>query len=192
MTPDQLSDQLVSFILRDFQKDLLEEVDNNFRTEGFFGEDWQRKKIDPSQKTLNRKADSIRQSIVSHIEGTTVIIASPLPYSQIHNQGGEITVTAKMKRFFWWMYYKHSGAVKILKSGQRSKSRKNLQLSHEAELYRCLALKRVGDKIIIPQRQFVGQHPRIDASLRLIIENNTREHLTLLSEYFNNLNNNNV
>ena len=40
-------------------------------------------------------------------------------------------------------------------------SKASIRVSKEAEFYRALALKRVGTKITIPQRQFIGDHPRV-------------------------------
>ena len=64
-----------------------------------------------------------------------------------------------MRRFFLDKYYELGGKIKYKKKGGMSKA--SIRVSKEAEFYRALALKRVGTKITIPQRQFIGDHPRV-------------------------------
>ena len=42
-------------------------------------------------------------------------------------------------------------------------------ISKEAEFWRAMALKKVGSKIKIPQRQFMGEHPEVEKIVRDII-----------------------
>lgn len=80
-----------------------------------------------------------------------------LVYSEIHNEGGEITVTAKMKKFWWAKYYEFSGKVKKTKKGQISRSESNLATNAKAEYCKKMALMKPGNKIKIPKRQFIGE-----------------------------------
>lgn len=68
-------------------------------------------------------------------------------YAAIHNFGGRITVTPRMKRFFW-ARFKDTGT----------------------EMYKFLALKRVGSSIIIPRRQFIGDSRELTAKVTGIVE----------------------
>ena len=70
-----------------------------------------------------------------------VIIQNTLVYAPIHNDGGSITVTAKMKGFFCAQHYRARGDAK--------------ELSTEAQFWRNMALKKVGSQIKIVQRQYV-------------------------------------
>ena len=80
-----------------------------------------------------------------------------LAYAEIHNEGGDIVVTKKMKKFFWAMFYKTSGRVSRRNDGENRRTKRNKQLSEEAEFWQNLALKKEGDTIKIPQRQYIGE-----------------------------------
>lgn len=107
-----------------------------------------------------------------------IVVESDTEYSEIHNDGGSITVTPRMKRFFWARYYELSGKIKKTKAGKVSNSRSNVQASAKAEFCRRMALMKVGSVIKIPQRQFMGNSQAmmdlIDAELQRRIEENFR------------------
>ena len=86
-------------------------------------------------------------------------------YAKIHQTGGEITVTPKMKKFFWAMYYQSSGSVKKTKTGKESKSKANIQLNGDAAFYKAMALKKVGSKITIPKREFMRLTPDLEKGI---------------------------
>ncbi|MDD2294126.1 MAG: hypothetical protein PHD07_07970, partial [Bacteroidales bacterium] len=50
-----------------------------------------------------------------------------------------------------------------------------------AEFYKAMALKKVGSRINMPQRQFIGPSPDVERIIRSIIEDN-------VTEYFNKFN----
>lgn len=86
-----------------------------------------------------------------------IVVESDTDYSEIQNNGGTITVTAQMKRFFWAKFYEFSGKVKLNKEGTAAALNKsNKAISVKAMFFRRMALMKVGDKIKIPQRQFMG------------------------------------
>lgn len=85
-----------------------------------------------------------------------IVVESDTDYSEIQNNGGTITVTAQMKRFFWAKYYELSGKVKKTSTGKVSRSKSNVKSSAKAEFCKRMALMKVGTKIKIPQRQFMG------------------------------------
>lgn len=101
---------------------------------------------------------NLRNSIRT-LELTPKIVrtGTELPYGEIHNSGGTITVTENMKKFWWAQYYEFSGHIKKLKNGQSSRSKSNLLVNAKAEYCRNMALMKVGKKIKIPQRQFIGE-----------------------------------
>lgn len=105
---------------------------------------------------------------------------SDLPYAAIHNEGGEIRVTARMKRYFWYRHYSATGSFGRRKDGSLRKDKKNRQLSSEADFWKAMALMKVGATIRIPQRKFLGTSPEVEAAVRQIIEEN-------LTDYINNI-----
>jgi hypothetical protein len=99
-----------------------------------------------------------------------------LPYATINNDGGEIEVTAKMKSFFWAMAYKAGMAA------GKGNSERSQRLSAEAQQWKNLALMKVGTKMKIEQRQFIGDHPVVRQRIEDIIGVNFKE----LEQYYYN------
>lgn len=168
-------------ILRDIQVELGDEFDRNFERQAFFSEAWQRRKS-PTRPGGHILVDSgsLRRSIRSEIRESSVVFLSEHPAAAIHNEGGEIVVTAKMKRFFWHKYYSAAGSFGRKKDGSKRNDRRTLQLTDEADFWKAMALMKVGSKIRIPQRKFLGTSPEVEAAVRQIIEEN-------LTEYINNI-----
>ena len=109
-----------------------------------------------------------------------MVFVSDHPAAAIHNEGGEIVVTRRMKRFFWWKYRLATGAFGRKKDGSLRNDKRNRQLTDEALFWKAMALKKPGSKIRIPQRRFLGNAPEVEAAVRRIIEDN-------LTEYVNNI-----
>ena len=169
---------IVRRILKDIQIDLADEFDKNFERQAFFSESWARRKS-PTRPGGHILVDTggLRRSIKSVKDANSISFSSSLPYAEIHNEGGEITVTAKMKRFFWHKYYEASGSFGRRKDGSKRKDKRTVQLSTEAEFWKMMALMKVGKKIVIPRRRFLGTSPEVEKMVREIIEEN-------LDEYF--------
>jgi hypothetical protein len=101
---------------------------------------------------------NLMQSIrIIHKSDKRISIGSTLKYAEIHNNGGVITVTEKMKRFWWAKYYEFAGGVKKGKNGQISKAKANIALNAKAEFCKNMALMKVGAKIKMPKRQYLGR-----------------------------------
>jgi hypothetical protein len=88
------------------------------------------------------------------------------------NEGGTVVVTAKMKRFFWAMYYQN---VTKAKKGSKKQAQK---LSDEAMKWKRMAMMKLGTKMKIEQRQFLGWHPQVDK----IIKDNADHHMKELNK----------
>lgn len=182
-------ENLLARLMRDTLKDIKVELDDefqqNFRREAFFSDKWQRRKYDDgsNRKVLQGEGKSgVHLSQIAssgRIDGSKVVYSSTLPYAAIHNEGGTITVTAKMKRYFWAKYIEAKGAFSYRKDGQQRNTQRQRKLSADSEFYKAMALKKAGDKIKIPKRQFIGMHPSLNAAITEIIEKN-------LDEFFRN------
>lgn len=168
-------------ILKDIKVELGDEFDQNFEREAFFSEAWQRRKspIRPGGHVLVDSGD-LRRSITSEIRESSIVFRSDLPYAEIHNEGGEIVVTDKMKRFFWCKYYSATGSFGRKKDGSLRNDKRNRQLTSESDFWKAMALMKKGSTIKIPQRKFLGTSPEVEAAVRQIIEEN-------LDEYINSL-----
>ena len=168
-------------ILSDIRVELSDEFDRNFEREAFFSEAWQRHRspLRPGGHILV-DTGSLRRSIASRTTDSSITFYTNEPYAAIHNDGGDIRVTAKMKRYFWHRYYAATGSFGRRKDGTRSRDRRNLQLSTEAEFWQHMALMKVGSVIRIPRRRFLGTSPEVEQAVREIVEEN-------LEDYFNNV-----
>lgn len=133
------------------------------------------------KKTMYNKGN-LMQSI-RKVSATTekIIIESQMPYSEIHNEGGTITVTEQMKKFFWSKYYEFSQKTSRTKKGEQRKTQSNRKLNSKAEFCKAMALMKVGSKIKIPKRQFMGHSQtmmlQFDEFLRMESEKLFKEHL---------------
>lgn len=90
-----------------------------------------------------------------------VLVANDLPYAAIHNWGGMVnpTVTPRMRRFFWAMYYQQGGG-KEKKGSPSAQFWKNMALTKKKRL-----------RINIPQRQFIGDSHELNQRINERIEN---------------------
>ena len=168
-------------IISDVRVDLTEEFDRNFERKAFFDKKWRGTNLPNQRGSLLMRSGKLRRSIISKQSGTQVGWSSSLPYATINNEGGEITVTEKMKSFFWAMYYKSSNAIVFnVRKKAAANTTRNRKLSAEAQQWRNLALQKVGSKMKIEQRQFIGDHPIVRQRTEDIIGANFNE----LQTYF--------
>lgn len=133
-------------MMRDIAVDLADEFDKNFERKAFFDRKWRDRKFG-NRGTLLVASGRLRRSIRTKETLNSITFTSDTPYASIHNEGGVIEVTKKMKGYFWYMY------------GQTG-----------YEPYKAMAMKKEGSKIVIPKRQFIGYHKEIDK----IVEDNAR------------------
>lgn len=156
----------VRHFVEDVAVELTDEFDQNFERKAFFTDKWASAKLQNNRGSLMARNNNLRNSIKYDILNEQITWSSSLPYASIHNEGGEITVTEKMKRFFWAMFYKASGAV------TKPKSQRNERLTVEAQQWKALALMKVGQKIKIDKRQFIGDHPQVRQAVETIWNDN--------------------
>lgn len=183
---EKLVKQYIDLTISDIRVEATEMFDKNFQREAFFNEKWARRKFnDDDTKNILTGTGALRKSIISKVEGNKVVFETTLPYASIHNEGGTITVTVGMKKHFWKMYLQVVGSSKPkdgkkpfneayqrTKKGTLRNNKKNRTLTAAAEFYRAMALKPVGSKIVIPKRQFIGNHPELEAAIFEIAEKN--------------------
>ena len=187
---EQKLKRFIKLTLKDISVKLGDEFDRNFEREAFFNEKWARRKFndDESRGLLSREG-TLRRTIKKEASVTdhSVVFTSSVPYAAIHNEGGTITVTRKMKKYFWYRYLlimgskrsrpdkpKFTEKLQRKKNGELRDNRKNRELTEEAKFCKIMALKKVGSKIIILKRQFIGMHPEAERIIREIVDANTR------------------
>lgn len=118
-------EKLIRRILRDIEVEMRDEFDQNFTREAFFSEAWARRKspLRPGGHLLV-DTGSLRRSIRSEIKESSVVFKTDLPYAAIHNEGGEIKVTKRMKKYFWYRYYSTTGTFGRRKDGTLRKDKR--------------------------------------------------------------------
>lgn len=159
-------------ITSDVAVELAEEFDLNFERKAFFTEKWASPKINNSRGTVMNRSGNLRRSIKYSVRDGMILFSSSLPYASLHNEGGEIVVTAQMKKYFWAMYYKATVGITTKADGGESKSKRNVKLSTEASKWKSLALMKIGQKMKVEKRQMVGNHPQVSVIVKGVIDNN--------------------
>ena len=157
-----LLSEVVQNIIADVAVDLTQAFDRNFEEKGFFGRKWKQSKLSNNRGSLMMRTGKLRRSINYRKTESSISWTSNLPYASLQNEGGEVVVTEKMKKFFWAMFYKTGGGK------QKGKSQRAERLNGEAAQWRAMALKKVGSKIEIEQRQFIGWHPEVNRRIAAI------------------------
>lgn len=173
--------KVVARILKDIQVEMSDEFDKNFERQAFFSEKWQRRKS-PNRnegRAILTDTGALRKSIGSRTTENSITFFTSLPYAAIHNDGGEIVVTKRMKRFFWHKYYEATGAFGRRKDGKLRKDKRNVRLDTEADFWMFMALKKAGSTIRIPRRRFLGTSPEVEKAVREIVEENLTEYFTI-------------
>ena len=128
--------QLLNDILNDIRVELSDEFDRNFQRKAFFDRPWKPRSFPNSKGSLLMVTGKLRRSIRSSVSSDSVVWETSEAYAAIHNYGGTVTVTDKMKRFFWYKYR-----------------------ATKDDHWKWMALMKTGAKIKMPQRQFLGDHP---------------------------------
>lgn len=90
-----------------------------------------------------------------------VIIRNPVEYASVHNDGDQIPVTQRMKKFFW---AKHYEAEELRGKG-----------SVEADFWKNMALKKPGGRIKIPRRHFLGPGAAVDKIVNGVVDTELRK-----------------
>ena len=171
--------EIMKNIVSDVRVQLTEEFDRNFERKAFFDQPWENARGSNARGSLMMRSGKLRRSIRSSQNKNSITWSSALPYASLHNQGGEVVVTAKMKRFFWAMFMKADGGTTF----KRDKDQKvvmrntvrNKRLSQEAQMWKAMALQKVGTKMKIEQRPFIGDHPKVKAMIQDVINQNMKE-----------------
>lgn len=114
----------------------------NFVNEGFDNDKWapRRSKVKLNKKTLTGQGsgDHLGDSIDYRVEGNITIVYSDKLYAEIHNEGGEISVTPKMRKYFW------AKSIEAKQAGDPEMQ----------EQFKFMALSKT---IKIKQRKFMGE-----------------------------------
>ena len=113
--------EVIDRSIEDIKVEFDEEFDRNFERKAFFDEkEWPERKFDDGVGSLLQRTGGLRRSIRSRKRRGELVYSSSRQYARIHNEGGEIKVTRKMKMYFLARYLKEA---KYSKSGEQKKKR---------------------------------------------------------------------
>ncbi len=101
----------------------------------------------------------LRRSIKAEVLRNGVRFTSAIPYATAHNEGAKITITTRMKKFFWAKYK-----------------------STKQDMWKFLALKKVGSVIELPKRRFIGDGPDTRRLIETVINDFCKEFGLQLAE----------
>lgn len=139
--------ELKKTLLDDLRVELSEEFDRNFERKGFFSDKWKPRAHDYARGSLLMQSGAMRRSTQGEVSGGGVRFTSSEPYTALHNEGGKITVTGKMKKFFW---------AKFKETGEAG--------------WKYMALMPVGRVIEVPERRFIGDGPETKRIIETVIK----------------------
>lgn len=169
--------EVIDRSLDDIKVELDEEFDRNFERKSFFDEKkWPERKFDDGVGSLMQRSGGLRGSVRSRKRGVELAYSSSKPYGRIHNEGGEIKVTRKMKGYFFARLKEIEGKYTYKKDGEKRNNKQNRQLSDKEQFYRAMALKKVGSTITMPERRFIGNGKATDKIIREIAEQNIEDY----------------
>lgn len=158
-------------LLNDLKVELADEFDQNFERKAFFDDPWPGVRMPNKRGSLMLRTGRLRRSLRARVAGSAVVFTSSTPYAQLHNAGGKVKVTAKMKRFFWAMYYKNTNAIRYdVKTKSAVYNARTRRLTDEAAWWKALALKPVGETLTFPKRQFIGNHPQVKKAIERVVK----------------------
>lgn len=148
-------------------------IEDDFRRGGFTHNGFHKWKETRRQRSGGTGASSQYGPLLSgrnHLASSTqfkpgdgqVTVSNSAPYAALHNWGGVThpTVTPKMRRFAWAMYYKAAGITRKMKRGGKARKGRTENAPEEALSWKRLALtKKTKLTVNIPQRQFMPRTP---------------------------------
>ena len=147
--------------LKVLQVEAKKSIDLNFN-QGGRPEKWTPKVFNDRRAILTGKTGNLQirtTAVINESEGK-IVIGNKLPYGKIHNEGGKIAKTLKMRAFFWAMYYASGGG------------KKGVEDSGDALIYKKMALSK--NDINIPKREYLiipsSDFPRILNNMERVIK----------------------
>lgn len=125
----------------------LESIDNNFRSQSFFGTPWKPRAVQKGNegRAILVQSGRLRRSFKLQNSGLNIVLFTDVEYAEVHNEGGTIAGTVTVSE--------HSRSNKK-RGGGSSKVREHTRQVNTT----------------IPQRQFMGEHPMLDKEIDSLLE----------------------
>ena len=150
---------------------VLNSIDNNFRSESFFGQAWAPRKVGKGNegRAILVQTGRLRRSFLLETSGLTITIFTDTPYAQIHNEGGTITGTANVAEYARRVMTNSEISTPLRKDGKRDErfNKRNQKTSGGTQTVRAHTRN---VNLTIPQRQFMGEHPALDNDIKTLLD----------------------
>ncbi len=174
----QRINRYIRLTLKDIKTEAKEEFDRNFQREAFFTEKWKRRRYAQDEtRGILQQSGTLRKKHTGRDhgrqQGSSIYFIRSL--CQDTQRRWNHYRYPKDERIFLDQVQGSYGQNGIYPERELRRTRKNRQLSSDAEFYRAMALKKVGSKIVIPRRQFIGTHPDLEKLLQEIARKNIKE-----------------
>jgi len=169
------SRQVFEDIKQEVRVGLTSEFHENFRRKAFFDRPW-KPRGEGGWKSSRKRAQrgslllvtgKLRRSLKGQVMPSGVSFTSAMPYASLHNEGfnGEVTVSQHTR--------KETTAIRLVK-GKRGLKRKRVKVrSHKVRSFKR--------RLRMPQRRFVGNHPKVEELIQRIVT----KHIDLWREELN-------
>lgn len=139
---------------------------DNFKSESFFGQKWQARKDKKNQRKLLIKSGILWRSIrVINATPNRVTIGSDVAYASVHNNGGTISRKARQAVVTHKRYKSGISKGKTLFAKNNERASFSQKVNIGAYSYK------------MPQRQFLGNHPKLKQRLLKTIETEIKTQL---------------
>lgn len=116
---------------------------------------------------LCSRQNHLMDSITYTPSSGKVEISTPVSYAPFHNNGADITVTPRMKKFAWRQFFTAAGINKS--DTPEVKKQKIAGIGAEGKMWRGLALTKKS-RLRIPQRRFMGKPKELIDKVNAMIE----------------------
>lgn len=121
------------------------------------------------QRAILTNRGNLRDSLRPSSTFNKALVRTSKPYAIVHNEGGAITITPKMRRFFWAMYYQSVKKIAKTKAGKSRNTKSNITISATAQIWKSLALHK-SNTLKIDQRPYMYHSKELTAKIDRLID----------------------
>jgi phage gpG-like protein len=152
--------------------EMLDAVDQNFRSESFFGTPWAPRVVKKGNegRALLVQTGRLKRSFRLKHSGLSVTLFTDVPYAEIHNEGGVLTGTANVEAYERHIYGTFTPPKK--KDGSDDKRFKKKDRASTGTV-QVKAHQRTMNTTI-PARPYMGEHPQMDRRIETLIDGKVR------------------
>ncbi len=164
--------KLLDTLLTDIQTRLGDEFNRNFQRQAFFDKPWKPRQGNKNPKRgvlIGKGRGRLWKSLRSKIRGNSIVFTSNVPYASVHNEGFNGTQSVKAHSRIIKAHTRHITARTSLKTRKEIKAHNQQVREHTQNVG---AFSR---SMEIPQRQFIGDHPKVRSIIKETIDDTILE-----------------